>query len=180
MSLEIRFQADDFFNAYRVLSENNDAFFRHDFLSKIRLSKKVMGSFPTMAPSIVNLAFAVELYIKDLHFAHAGLVPRGHNIFRLYRKLPKKIKRQIFFHDSIINRPFATNAPIYLLKRFSGERRNYWGFLHQIKVISDGFEKWRYSYESTTLRYVEGFALVFISAVKSAAFRLRTERDIFI
>jgi len=43
------------------------------------------------------------------------------------------------------------------------------GFIDQIKTISDGFEKWRYSYESKSLRYSTWFAIALIESVKAVA-----------
>lgn len=177
MSIEIRMQADDFFNAYRVLRESNEAMF--DTLKKTRgklktVSEVAFGVLPTMGPDVVNLAFSLELYVKDLHFALNGTVPRGHNILKLYTKLPKPIKREIFTHRSISQNPWMTKGPVFLLKRYTGDRNAYHGFLHQIGAISNSFEKWRYSYESKALHYEESFALAFIEAVKSSADMTRT------
>ena len=49
-------------------------------------------------------------------------------------------------------------------------------FIDQIKKISDGFEKWRYSYESTTLQYDSFFSLALIEAFKAVANRIRYEQ----
>ncbi len=171
MSSQIRMQADDFFHAYQVLKESTDATMsKLDKLAgKPLVSKTAFGGYPTLGPSVVCLAFSVELYMKDLHFALKDKAPHVHNILKLYTKLPKQMKREIFAHTSISQNPFATRGPIYLRKRFTGAASAYYGFLHQIKAISDGFEKWRYSYERTTLQYEEWFALALIEAVKSAA-----------
>ena len=48
----------------------------------------------------------------------------------------------------------------------------------EIEKISKGFEKWRYSYESSTLRYEVGFAIDLIESVKIAADRIRTQNRI--
>ncbi len=111
MSTGIRMQADDFFNAYRVLSESNKAMF--EALEKSRgnlrtVSEVAFGMLPTMGPSVVNLAFSVELYIKDLYSALKMEPPRGrngHNILKLYAKLPKRIKREIFAHRAFSQNP---------------------------------------------------------------------------
>ena len=49
----------------------------------------------------------------------------------------------------------------------------YDGFIDHVKAISDSFEKWRYSYESTTLKYDIWFALALIESVKSVADTIR-------
>lgn len=164
-------QADDFFHAYQVLKDSHDAaldnFEKLD--GKPLVSKAAFGGFPAMGPSVVCLAFSVELYMKDLHVVLRGKAPRGHNFLKLYKKLPKHIRREILAHESISQNPWAMRGPVLLRKRFSGNRRAYFGFLQQVKAISDGFEKWRYSYEKRSLRYEEWFALSFVEAVKSAA-----------
>jgi hypothetical protein len=42
-------------------------------------------------------------------------------------------------------------------------------FEDRLQAISDGFEKWRYVYESTSLRYDSYFALVLIEATKAVS-----------
>jgi len=154
MSSRIRMQADDFFNAYQVLSEHSDSV-----------------SLTTMGPTIVNLALAVELYIKDLHFVLKGKAPRGHNILKLFRDLDEGIQEEIRYHASI-QKILAFHStqmfPLYIPKD-KNKHPITDIFEQQIHKISDAFVKWRYSHESGTLRYDESFALAFIEAVKSAA-----------
>lgn len=172
MSIEIRMQADDFFNAHSVLDKNNK-----DLFAQMQDSGKRPSSFPVMGPSIVCLAFAVELYIKDLHFVLKGKASRGHNILKLYTTLPRQIKREIFSHNSISQNPWNTRGPVFLPKRYAGAKEAYYGFLHNLKAISGGFEKWRYSYESCSLQYESSFAVAFVEAVKSAADAARTRLE---
>ncbi|MBP9050440.1 MAG: hypothetical protein KBF91_04410 [Alphaproteobacteria bacterium] len=177
MSTRIRIQADEFFNAYRVLGESNAAFLDQVEKSdgKPQISAKAFGSLPAMSPSIVCLAFSVELYIKDLHFALEGKAPRGHNILKLYQGLPKKVRQEIFAHNSISGNPFVGRGSVFSIKNFTGSHTAYDGFIERIEEISNGFEKWRYSYESVALKYEEWFALAFIEAIKSAAATIRTQ-----
>ncbi|HTE39783.1 MAG TPA: hypothetical protein VK629_03080, partial [Steroidobacteraceae bacterium] len=88
--MKIRTQADDFFNAYRVLRESNDTLFAQAQKTgeKVPVDSKAFGALPAMGPSVVCLAFSVELYVKDLHFALNNKAPRGHSILKLYAKLP--------------------------------------------------------------------------------------------
>lgn len=180
MSIEIRLQADDFFNAYRILSESNEAAINK--LSKLAgkplVSDKAFGSFPTMSPSVVCLAFAVELYIKDLYQALKIKPPRGpdgHNILKLYEGLPEQIKQEIFTHNSIKGNPFLTRGSVFSPKKFTDSYSAYDGFIDRVAEISDGFKKWRYSYESTALQYQEWVALALIEAVKSSADTIRPQ-----
>lgn len=175
MSLKIRMQADDFFNAYRVLQESNEAAI--DKLSKLAGKplevSKAFGTLPAMGVTVVCLAFSVELYIKDLYYALKIKPPRSHKILELYKGLPEQIQQKIFSHDSISGNPFVARGNIFSPEIFTSAYSAYDGFIDQIKAISDGFEKWRYSYESTTLHYEEWFALAFIEAVKSTAEAIR-------
>jgi hypothetical protein len=157
MSWKIRAQADDFFNAYQVLQEHTENV-----------------SLTTLGPAVVNLAFAVELYIKELHHVLNKKPPRGkdgHNILKLFEGLPPDVRQQIFAHDSFSQHPFVTHANIFSAGKLSA----YEGFISQIDAISDAFEKWRYSYESTTLHYESSFALAFIEAVKSTTNNTRAQ-----
>ena len=110
-----------------------------------------------MGVDIVCLAFSVELYIKDLHLAIVRKVPRGHNIFKLFKKLPEQVQQEVSAHPSIANYGWSSSQ-----------------FEKEIRDISDGFEKWRYSHEVTTVRYNIYFALVFIEAIKFTASSART------
>lgn len=161
--------AEDFLNAFEVLNESNEALINRLSISPGNPSAlKAFGVFPTGGADIVCLSFSVELYIKDVHFAVKGKVPRGHNILKLFEKLPEQIQQEIFAHDSICQNPFFTRGDIFMTKRITSAYSAYDGFIDQIKAISDGFVKWRYSYESTTLRYDTSFALALIESLKKA------------
>ena len=152
MSSKIQVHAEYFFNAYQVLSENDEAMINRLESSpgKPLVGTKMLGTRPTMGINIVCLAFSVELYIKDVHYALEGKTPRGHDILKLFETLSEQIQKEIFTHHSISKYGWSFEE-----------------FKQEIKAISDGFEKWRYSYEITTLQYNTYFALVFIEAIKS-------------
>ena len=148
----IQEQAEHFFNAFEVLKESNELLI--DNLansSKTPPAGKKFGLCPTMGVEIVCLAFSVELYMKGLHYTITNDAPRGHNILSLFRKLPEQIQQEVFSFRSISE--YGWSFP---------------EFEKQIEAISNSFEKWRYSYEVTTVRYNSYFALVFIEAIKSA------------
>ena len=180
--MTIQMTATDFFNAYLVLQENNEALIERQANSSAMLLEgtKMPGTLSTMGVEIVCLAFSVELYIKDLHCAIEGKAPRGHNILKLFEKLPEQIQQDIFAYDSISQNPYFTRGDLFSTKRFNADYSAYDGFIDQVKAISDGFEKWRYSYESTSLRYDTSFAIALIESIKSAASQVRkksTERN---
>jgi hypothetical protein len=169
--MSIRMQADDFFNAYKILSEDMEALtIRLEGLAgKPLVSSKEPGTRPTGGVNIVCLAFTVELYIKDLHFKITGEAPRSHNILKLFNKLPEQIQQEIFAHDSISQNPFVARGDSFSQKKYTKDYSSYDGFIDQISLISDGFEKWRYSYESTSLGYNTWFAIALIESVKAVA-----------
>ena len=145
--------AEDFLSAFKILKESNDTLIGQIGNSPENSAEaKAIGKLATMGVEIVCLAFSVELYIKYLHYTITNKVPRGHNILDLFRKLPKSTRQKLFSHPSI-----------------SKYGSSFSEFEKEIEAISDGFEKWRYSHESNTLRYNSYFALVLIEAVKNAA-----------
>lgn len=145
--------AEHFLNAFKVLRESNEVL--TDRLANARgnpSAVKAFGTRPAMGADIVCLAFSVELYVKDLHYAITHEAPRGHDILALFKNLPERTQQQVFCHPSVAH--YGWSFP---------------DFEKEVQAISDGFAKWRYSHEFTTLRYNSYFALVFIEAVKSAA-----------
>ena len=169
--MTLRFQADYFLNAYHVLHENNQSTIATlEKAHKQRFTEEqVSGSHLTLGVDIVCLAFSVELYIKNLHYVTSGEILHAHDILKLFMKLPKHIQQEIFACDSICQNPFFTRGNIYSSKTFTNAYSAYDGFIDQIKAISDGFTKWRYSYENTSLQYDTSFALAFIEALQSSA-----------
>ena len=77
---------------------------------------------------------------------------------KLFEKLSEQIQQEIFTYHTI-----------------SKYGWNFDQFKQEIEAISNGFEKWRYSYEVTTLRYNIYFALVLIEAMKSVADAVRNQ-----
>lgn len=173
--MSIQMQADDFFNAYLVLKDNNEALMKRlqNNPGKPHIGTKELGTRITGGVEIVCLAFSVELYIKDLHFAVTGEAPHGHNILKLFEKLPEQIQKEIFSYESISQNPFFLRGDSFFPKTFASDFTPFDGFIDQIKAISDGFEKWRYSYESAALRYDSSFALAFIESIKAATGEVR-------
>ena len=150
-------QAEDFFNAYEVLKESNETLIARlsNSVDK-RPDAKMFGTRAAMGVDVVCLAFSVELYIKNLHYVITSEAPRGHNILALFEDLPEATQQEIFIHHSIAKYGWNLSE-----------------FKEEIRAISDGFEKWRYSYEVPTVRYNSYFALVFVEAVRTAADRIR-------
>lgn len=171
-----RMQADDFFNAYRVLRESNDAMMTklEKLSGKPLVGKTAFGTLPAMGVDIVCLAFSVELHIKDVYYALNVEPPHGHNILKLYEGLPQNIQRDIFNQESISENPFNYRGNILSTRIFDIKYTAYDRFIDEIRAISDGFEKWRYSHERKgTLRYNTGFAEAYITALKVTGNNIR-------
>ena len=164
MSLKIRYQADDFFRSYEVL--------KADFQSNFEKQATPTAGY-TMTPCVVNLAFAVELYLKDLYQALGIKAPRVHEILKLYKKLPDQTRTDIYNHPAINENPFATQGSIFEPNRIPGTSQGYDGFLHHIETMNKAFVEWRYSYDKGSLNYEEWFALAFIEAIKATADKAR-------
>jgi HEPN domain-containing protein len=161
MSWLLKVQADDFFNAYQVLKGNYNT-----------------ATLAIMGPSIVVLAFAVELYVKDVHVALTGIAPKGHDILKLFKELPEPIKKQIFSHPSISQNPFHTRGPAWSIKKYDKDYTPYDGFIDQLEAISNAFVDWRYSHEGKrgSLNYNSSLAEDLIEAVKSVARNIRSQK----
>jgi len=155
-------QADDFFCAYQVLTENYNP-----------------ATHPVLGPSVVCLAFAVELYIKELYHTLKIGPPRGHdghNILTLFKGLPEKIQHEIFSHGIISSQhPWVVVGNIFSPKRFTSEYGISDAFMDEIAAISSGFTDWRYSYEGkrASHQYNSEFAESFIKALKSVSNKMR-------
>lgn len=85
-----------------------------------------------LIPSIVNLSFSLELYLKYLIYK-LGKEPWGHDLFDLYSDLSFEIKRYIESRVNII--PNIT-------------------FENCLKNNANVFTKWRYSHETSNLNKI--------------------------
>ncbi len=173
-------QADDFFNAYRILEENEQAVIKKlgQLNGKPLVSKTAYGGAPTGSAGITCLAFSIELYIKYLHSITRGKAPQGHNILKLFRNLPKDVKHKIRQEPAIIKTIsfYSMEIPkVYPPLNKKGPPVTD-VFEQQLYKIADAYEKWRYSYESRAVRYDKGFALEFIDALRSVTKHLKENK----
>lgn len=141
--------AQDFLNAYEILKQSNDA-----LISKGAdgARESAYGSLPAMGIDIVCLAFSVELHLKELHRAVSQAPLKEHNISKLFYALPKDVQEEVISHSSIARFGWSDTQ----LER-------------ELNAISNGFEKWRYAYETTSLKYNIYFAKVLIEALQLVA-----------
>ena len=66
-----------------------------------RLNLVPFVPFGTVIIKLVCLSFSVELYIKDVHYTLEGKAPRGHDILKLFEKLPDEFQQEIFTYHYI-------------------------------------------------------------------------------
>lgn len=83
------------------------------------------------APSLVNFAFSIELYIKLLRFLADGCLMKSHDVHALFLKLEKVA-------------PAASTAAIRHHRCARGDRAGFIDDLHSTKSI---FVDWRYTHE---------------------------------
>lgn len=81
-------------------------------------------------PSIVNKAFACELYLKSL-LSNGNSQTKGHNLYELFVDLPQNLK------DSIINSA-----------DFCGDDE----FMSQLEIHKQTFQDWRYLFEHKSVQ----------------------------
>lgn len=154
-------QADDFLKAHKLLTKSLSA-----------------TQFGGICPSVVCLAFSIEVYIKDLFDVLGEKQQRGHDILKLFKKLPVEIQQEIFSHGEIGSQvPWVVFESPFAPKSGKNEDGISDLFIYELEAISDAFTKWRYSHEdeNVNLRYNTGFALAFVTAVKSITDKKRSQ-----
>ncbi len=121
------------------------------------------------APPIVNFGFAIELYIKLLHFLANGRLVLGHDLRVLFLDMESVAPNVA---AAVINRHFYCG----------GDRGE---FLEDISDVANVFEEWRYAYEKSLLCASADSLLTLANAFRNtvrelhptlnSAFRLRAE-----
>ena len=82
-------------------------------------------------PSIVNSAFACEIFLKALLLYHDVIINKEHNLKSLFEMLPERVREYI----------------ISTVKYNTGRQwESVWGF-DPVERISNAFVEWRYCYE---------------------------------
>jgi HEPN domain-containing protein len=157
--MAISSQAEYFLNAYHILVRNKQELqdlrkqraHEHNVKHPDKNHVQEIGyatDQQTGVADFVCLAFSVELYLKAV-FEVLGKKQRGHNIRKLFEKLPDDAQKQIF--NIQMKNVYQTTLDHYK---------------ERMDIISDGFEKFRYSYEHQSLTYHKSFALEMIKAMK--------------
>jgi hypothetical protein len=102
----------------------------------------------SIAPFVVNCAFAIELYLKTLAQIH-GKSLKGHKLVELFDGLPDSARKAI----EIV-------MPDCAAKRRITEQVSFRDFLAE---LNDAFVEWRYCYELSNTGKVRIAAVIFIA-----------------
>jgi len=105
---------------------------------------------PLSVPYVVNTALCLELYLKALSLRH-GLEQRGHDLLKLYERLPQSAK------DAIQIQVEEARAET----RYSGGS----DLRSMFEAIKDNFIQWRYLHEHERLGTLLMDQLFFLRAV---------------
>jgi len=111
----------------------------------------------SVAPFVVNAAFAIELYLKALAQKH-GVALRGHELIKLHNALPRKAHTEI----EAVTMQCAANRAL-------GEPPD---FLAYLKDLNNTFMEWRYCYELERTGAVHIEPTIFVMEVLHEACRL--------
>lgn len=156
--MRCQFEAQSYFNAYELLAKNNQAFMDQEH------ARKDNGVRQTSRTDVVCLAFALELFLKDLYFVANGEPLKGHKIHELFGRLSEEIQEEIFQHHP--ENYFIAASFMYPgktpLDKFKSKIRHY----------GDSFVRWRYSHEHAALHYEPSFIIDFIKAITKITNRI--------
>ena len=104
-----------------------------------------------MAPGIVCLAFAAELYLKTLHLARTGKAPKGHKLHVLFGNLPADLSARIGSRYSARSGRSASE------------------FSADVQGFGNAFAEWRYVYETDAPIHLElGRLMLFVATLFEA------------
>lgn len=103
-----------------------------------------------VAPSVVNSAFAIELYLKAIGFSVARNL-HGHKLEKLFGKLPAEIQHKIQAEYAVVADRRGTRA---------------YPVVNMLREKSEAFEKWRYPYQQKgTLAYYPDTDVILLEAL---------------
>ncbi len=115
-----------------------------------KISGKIVPNLGTA--SLVNTAFACELFLKALLLYTNSKNPRGHKLKTLFEKLPNK---------------YQTLVETEVFRRCGGQVKTIWGVPH-LDELSNAFSEWRYWFEDkrNTMRGEIGYLNNFREVLK--------------
>lgn len=106
-------------------------------------SAKILKAPPEIIPTIVNMQFSVELYLKCLIWLETGApIKSGHALTKLFGLVSPSSQLRIKHH---YQKFLATN--INQIRELDAASDDELEFDQAIKSCDDGFVKWRYAYE---------------------------------
>lgn len=156
--MRCQFEAQSYFNAYELLNKNNQAFLEQE------ASRKDAGVHQTLRTDVVCLAFALELFLKDLYFVTNRKIVKGHKIHELFNQLSEEIQEEIFLHHP--ENYFIAASFMYPGKTPLDK------FKSKIHHYGDAFVKWRYSHEHKALHYESSFVVDLIKSITKVTNRI--------
>ncbi|THJ20478.1 MAG: hypothetical protein CAF45_014585 [Nitrospira sp. CG24E] len=149
--------------------------------------------FGDLIVSATNLAFALETYLKILR-AQLGLsVPKTHDLSKLYKDLPPKVRSEIEnrYDDKGRSQPLPVRASITLGKAIRQEVPVWQDYRQESKALGsllerskDVFKVWRYVFEGDPKEdgfqsyQFEYLLLLFACEAVRAAIRNRLDESI--
>ena len=107
-------------------------------------------------PTIVNAAFACEVYLKALIKYHGIPIKKKHKLKDLFELLPDNLKEWI---------------KVIVMNNYGGMWTDAFG-REYLECISNAFEEWRYVYEYSNLQIDLGFLALFRNVLREACSQL--------
>lgn len=148
--------AQNFLSAYEVLRSHAIA----------SLEKGAPTLFNASIASIVNLTFAIELFLKGLLY-EAGLKATGHHLAELFEHLPAQTQSEI--KNTFKERVFRKTGRSHYLLGLSFEDRLY--------QYSEIFNRWRYFHENNCGSFYSEFCENLADSLNTIS-KMRAERVI--
>lgn len=112
-----------------------------------------VSSFLLHTPSIVNCAFACELFMKMLVEFFGGEYRKVHDLYKLFERLPEEEQGRIYGKLACLT-----------------ELKDAFG-MDLLKKSAESFNKWRYSFESDHLVAHVGFLFSLCEVLKEEAYK---------
>ena len=107
-------------------------------------------------PAMVLSAFASELYLKCLLCIETGEVPRGHNLYELFKGLKPETRRRLEdLWDGEIRRPERMKVIEHIRKLPGGDSLRL-DLPYALDVGADSFIELRYFYEKQSSHFLLG------------------------
>ena len=119
-----------------ILRQAQDFLLAHQILKDHKWSKSKTENEAVFFADVVNLSFAIELFLKAL-LSKDNISSHGHNLKNLFNKLPPKMQKEI---EGAFNKHRLKNE---------GKFNDILGISFKQRLLqhSELFQSWRYYYE---------------------------------